>query len=502
MDKMQSIDCNLVNICQLGLEINPMIVSQQYNLDRATYAVDVVTSEFDPVLFSAADFSRSGVNLNELDQRSQLIGNMLNTDVYQLSGGLSKKLNTGVTVRTSMEFQRTSDNIPVSAYNEYVGSHTGVNTTSINASFSQPLLRLSGKGYNNALIDLAQADVVIEKSFLEFNTSEQLQNMALAYWQYFADYQRIDVYQANVQRVNRVLEITTELVHANKKPASDLIQIQADLLDKERQVISAKQSLYASKQNLARFIGVSEKDVSLIGAPSDQFPSVDEIEIRDLQGVLQLSLVHRSDVHALYHQRDKSEILVKRAENESKPSLDLVGSLSYGGSDLGNGIHRIVSPLVKDDGRNYRIGMGVRYNIPIGNHRAEANLLISKNNELNQDLIYDNQIRNIEINVSIEYSNLLNSIEAVNKSKRTLEYYDEVFENEQLKFKNGLSTILNLIIFQERLTFAQLEYLFNQQQLAMTITRLRHQTGTLLQKNEGEITINDKSVFYQLPLAK
>ncbi|MEM6379978.1 MAG: TolC family protein, partial [Bacteroidota bacterium] len=98
----------------------------------------------------------------------------------------------------------------------------------------------------------------------------------------------------------------------------------------------------------------------------------------------------------------------------------------------------------------------------------------------------------------IAYNNLLNSVEAVKKSEQALRYYENVFENEQIKFQNGLTTLLNLILFQERLTFAQLDYIRNQQQFAIALSNLRYETGTIFSSEVANSQF-DSAIFYSLP---
>ena len=95
-------------------------------------------------------------------------------------------------------------------------------------------------------------------------------------------------------------------------------------------------------------------------------------------------------------------------------------------------------------------------------------------------------------------NNLENSIQVLKKAKESLDFYEEVYRNEQEKFKNGLTILLNLIQFQERLTFSALDYVQAQQQFATAIINLRYETGTLLADKEG-LTGMEKSLFYTVP---
>ena len=84
------------------------------------------------------------------------------------------------------------------------------------------------------------------------------------------------------------------------------------------------------------------------------------------------------------------------------------------------------------------------------------------------------------------------------KAKEALDNYKEAFSNEQVKFQTGLTTVLSLILFQERLTSSELQYLQAYQQFANSIVNLRHETGTLITQDNKGFSIDSKA-FYLIP---
>ena len=126
-----------------------------------------------------------------------------------------------------------------------------------------------------------------------------------------------------------------------------------------------------------------------------------------------------------------------------------------------------------------------------------------KNNEPQQMQSERIKIRCIEL-LKLLDSNLVKKrldilLEATKGNGTDLKFFNRWgYNNEQIKFKNGLTILLNLIQFQERLTFAELEYLSAKQQFAIAIINLRYETGTLL-VGQGTSSIN-KSLFYTIPL--
>jgi len=487
---------------QLTIAKSPTLQRQHIQNRSAEVNKQSAASLFDYQLFSNLSLNRAGVNLFDADPRKDFIGNQIKTNNMSLSTGLQRTFRSGLRANAGLEYSRTADNFPFNAFNENIGSFVSNNNTSTTLSITQPLLK--GRGRSITTANEKIADISIESQYYNaaFIASGELFNMVIGYWQYLGATKALEIYQLNEARINKVLEITNDLVQADKKPTSDLIQIQADLKDKERQTILAQQQVYSSRQNLGRQIGFNTQESVRLSFPLNEFPSLKTLtNVPSLAQLIAIAHQNRTDLKALEKALEISTVSVEVAKNNIKPQLDVSAFITYGGTDSGNGITRFLTALGQYEGRNYQAGVGVNYVFPVNNNFAQAELL---NTQLQYDdrvIQINNQIRNIELNVSIAHNNLLNSIAALEKSKQTLTFYEEVFENEQFKFQTGLTTLLNLILFQERLTFAQLDYIQNQQQFAIAISNLRYETGTLFSSDQITTQSNPVGVdiFYTLP---
>ena len=499
----ESIACDLVNLYQITLSKSPVLQRQniQYRISEAEK--QSASSTFDYQLFSDLSLDRSGLNLFELDPRNDIADGKINTNSLTLSGGVQRTFRSGMTASAGLNYSRIGDNLPFNNYNQEVGPFFYDNNTSATLSIRQPLLRGRGRYFATANEQIANIGIERQQLTTQFVASGEVFNMAASYWHYLSASKSLEVYQANEARVREVLNITQELVNADKKPRSELLQVQADLKDKERQTISARQSKYTARQNLGRVLGLSNAESALIGIPLNGFPNVENIE-RDLDLNALVSIAHenRQDLKSLKKSLDMLTIYQDVAENNTRAQLDVKASVTYGGIDAGNGFYRLFSALAQSQGRNYQFQVGLSYVFPIQNNFAEADLLNNQLQYSDREIFLKNEIRNIELNVSIAYNDLLASIDALQKSKESLEYHQEVFKNEQYKFQTGLTTLLNLILFQERLTFAQLDYLNNQQQFAIAISNLRYETGTIFpdsKKFKPDSQFNTSEIFYTLP---
>ncbi len=501
---IDTIPCTLSNLTSLTLDKNPQLQRQKLRIARNRADLQIATSLFDYRLNASLNANRNQENLFTLDPRFPVIDGRIKTNNYTASGGIQRILRTSLSTRVGFDYARISDNFPLNQFNEEVGSFVSNNFTTINLSFNQPLLR--GRGRKFATANEQFSKDMVESSIYDliFLSSGELSNMALAYWQYLSSFQRLKVFIENEARIRKVLEITQDLVNAERKAESDLIQIQADLTDKERQTVIAQQQLYNSRQNLGRFIGLNEEESRFFSHPINPFPKIDQANYTpeiSLEKLLLLARNNRADLKALIISKNALEILFEQSRNNLKPQLDLQSSISYGGIDVGNGLNRVFTPLEQEAGRNVQVGFGLNFLFPLNNNAAKAGFLRSKVAVEDQQVVIDNQIRNIELDISIALNELHNSVINLEKSYKTFQYYQEVFNNEQIKFQNGLTTLLNLILFQERLTFSQLDYLQAQQEFASAIINIRQETGTIFPLEEflsSSIEINAQ-VFYELP---
>lgn len=497
------IDGNLLHLSELTLDKSPLIQRNRLQIDQAEANFRNQRSVFDYELSSGINFNKNKLTLFDADPRSQILSEDLETNSTGVSLALQKRFRTGLIANISADYSRVSDNFPLNRFNEQVGANLSNHASSATFSLTQPLLRGNGLKVSTAFEKSAELAIASAEENFELNSAFELLQMGNAYWQYLGAYKSLEIFQENEERVRNVLGITEELVKADKKPASDLFQIKADLAEQERQTTVAQQNLYNARLNLGRVIGISEEEGKRIGNPLDDFPTILESRFNqniDVDKMISLARNYRTDIKAIEKTQDGLELQLRAAKNSVLPQLNLTGFLTYGGVAVGGGLEQFFDALGNRPGRNRIAGVNLTFSLPVNNNRAKADLASSKIAISDQQIAYENLARNIDLNVSIALNNLKNSVVILEKAAQTLGYYQEVFNNEQVKFQNGLTTLLNLILFQERLTFAHLEYLRAQQQFATAMLNLRFETGTLISMDENKIAnALSRQIFYTLP---
>jgi outer membrane protein len=367
---------------------------------------------------------------------------------------------------------------------------------------TQPLLKGRGKKVTTTSENIARKNVQNLQDEYSFTISSEILQLSFAYWQYLTAYRSLEIYTGNEKRVRNVLEVTNELVKADKRPAGDLSQVYAELANQERQTKVAEQNLFEAKLNLGSVIGLSVQSSMELQEPLNDFPNVFESGFK--QGMseatfMQLALSNRMDIKARQKAKESLELQKYSAEKNLKPQLDLTGFVTYGGQSIGNGFDNTMATFANNEGRSLGGGFNLSFTLPVNNNLAKGNYLQVESSLMNQYIINENLERIIHLNVFSALSNLENSVIVLNKAEESLTQYRKAFQNEETKFQNGLTTLLNLLIFQERLTYAELEYLQSHQQFATAIIKLRYETGTLIKEDEsGTLFINNET-FYTIP---
>jgi outer membrane protein len=492
---------DLVKLSEITLTKSPIVKQNLLTISDAEGSFRIQKSTFDYQLFSDVTLSSTTLNLLGDDPRRDFVDGQLTSKLARTSIGLQKVFRSSLIANLTLDYDLTNSNSPFDIFNQNIGVTPDNHTVLSTFSLTQPLLRGRGRTIATALEEASKLSLKGVDSNAVFANSFELFQMSSSYWQYVAANRNLEIYKENEARVRRVLEITKELVKADKRPAGDLAQVQADLANQERQTKLAEQLLYSTRLNLGRAIGLSEEDSKLLGEPLDPFPSIEDSGYTkglDNAHFLKIAQNNRADIEAAKKIQEALELQLKFTENSKKPQLDLTGFVNYGGMNMGNGLNRALETFSRNEGRNFGYGLRLSFSFPINNNLAKGNYIRSDASLKDQEIATANLQRNIDLDVSIALNNLENSVLVLEKAKESFEYYQQVYDNEQIKFKNGMTIILNLIQLQERLTFAELDFLQAHQQFALAIVQLRFETGTLL-ANLNNISDINKDLFFTIP---
>lgn len=499
-----NITADIVQLSKLTFNNSPAIKRNALTVNSAEGNFKTQKGAFDYQIVSSISLIRDQFNPFDIDPINNYLSiGKLKSRGTSISLELQKKHRTGLSTNLSIDYSLDNNNYLINNFGESVNPFIADHNVSATFSLTQPLLRGNNKKVTTAQEQQSIINLKNAKNNSRFANSYELYSLGISYWQYVTAFKSLKIYKENETRVKRVLEVTQELVKADKKPKGDLIQIQADLASQERQTRIAQQTLYSSKLNLGRVVGFNEDESKKINIPINEFPEIKESGIDSSYNktkLIELAQKNRLDIEAAKRTQEALALQTNLASNYKKPQLDLTGYINYGGMNMGNGLDVALTSFIRNQGRNVGFGFSLNFSLPINNNQAKGNYIQSKAILEDQEISNKNLQRNINLNVSIAFEAINTSIATLEKTKKSLDFYQKVYDNEQVKFQNGLTTLLNLILFQERLTFAQLEYLQAHQQFAIAILNLRYETGSLVAtQSNKEIEGISRASFYTIP---
>ncbi|PJJ08099.1 outer membrane protein TolC [Flavobacterium sp. 1] len=495
------IKCDLIEVSSIAFNKNPNIKIANYSIDNAEANFQIQKSIFDFNLNSEIAYKNDKYNLFTADPRNKYVDKALRNNSLDVSTSLQKKLRSGQIADVSLNYNYNDSNYPYNNFNEFVGPFYGNHFSTVNLQLTQPLLRGRGAKITTALEKASVFYINKSKYDSEFTNSYEIEQIGIAYWNYYTSYKSLAIYIQNENRVREVLNMTIELVKADKKPESDLAQVNADLSNQERLTAAAKQDLYNTRLNLGRVIGLIDEESQRLDIPINDFPTILESGYDgtiNKDALIKIAKDNRADVKAIEEEYKAIELQYLVATNNLKPQLNLSAFAFYGSASVGNGVEKSWSSLINHQGQDLGGGAKLTFSFPLNNNLAKGNYSISKIALQNQSTINENTHRNIELNIDIAINNLINNALIVKKSEEAFSFCLNAYNNEQIKFQAGLTTLLNLMIFQERLTSSELQNLNAQQQFSNAILILRHETGTLISKENLGFKIT-QNAFYTIP---
>jgi outer membrane protein TolC len=122
----------------------------------------------------------------------------------------------------------------------------------------------------------------------------------------------------------------------------------------------------------------------------------------------------------------------------------------------------------------------LRFALPVPNYAARGRLAQQLALVRAAALGRDELARTIGSAVSVALQALRAAALAADSSERAVAAYEEAVANERKKLRAGLSTNIDVILTESRLTAAELQVVRTEARVAEALTRLRFASGTLV----------------------
>ncbi|QQL44496.1 TolC family protein [Sulfuriroseicoccus oceanibius] len=458
-----------------ALELNPEIEIQREQQVATELQLDVARAEFDPVLSadSAGRYRREPRASSELDGAVQP-----ESDGVTASMGVEKKLGTGASVGLDWQpLNRSATNSTFSTLNPSFSSELSLNVR-------QPLLK-GGWGVNQIPTELAMVNVTSGKYQTMQVVIDTLRDVEVSYWQAGAAANELEIRAQAVELAKVILEETM----ARDTSRVDELEAKSNLLEREAALVDAQKQLDDATDNLLRVLGVLGEmepgDLALqkVRVPADVEQLIDP-EKRYAQAL------ETSPRIAIQRARiDQAELEVERARYDVRPTLDLTASVGVSGRDAD--MRGAWSGAANQDGR--AANAGIEFRIPWGS-RAERAREASAESDLKRERL---QVHAERLDLFGDVREACRAVEAALKRLAAADAAVEVnevrFEEQQIRRRNGDSSLRALLEAQNDLDGSRLGQLQARVEVLTSLARLRALDGQL-PETLGVVLVDGKAV--------
>jgi outer membrane protein TolC len=459
---------SLLDAARTTLAEQPQINLEREQLTLAEGALQAATGRFDIQMSGTADRSRNTTPLRVQDQTPGLTTLVANQTDFTL--GLNMPLRTGLSLSPTVGVTRQDlDYNPLAT-----------NRASVGFGVLQPLARGRGTDVVTAAETAARYEVSATTGDLRYTAAVSVYQTAVAYWNYVAAYRTLDVVQGSETRARRLVEELTTLIAAGNRPAADIREANGNLAARMALRISYQQALFQARQSLGLAMGLTSDRAAALAAPADDFPPLIEGLASDAdRRLLDSALSNRPDLDATRQRERETQTLIVPARDQLRPQVDLQLNVGYSGLTEGNQFPGLFTSLAsRPTGPNFLTSVVVSQ--AKDNNTARGQLLQTEAAHRQAQIRVDDLSRTIQSNVKVAQDNLEQSAERARLLQSAAAEYRTALENEREKAQLGRSTVIELLLIEDRLTSSLLDEVSSLQAYASALAQLRYETGTLV----------------------
>src|SRR5687768_7604242 len=458
---------------------------------------------FDPIFSITPQIDKRVTPVQNIFAGAGTSGQVSNT-VFTLSPSVNKQFGRGGgNYELSFSNNKTTTSATNSTLNPFYSGNLGL-------TFTQPLLR-------NRSIDNNRRQIRIQKKRLEqsdadfrLRTIDVISRVQQAYWElvFALRDQQNQLENLNLSREN--LRNVEAQISVGAKAPLERAEVQTELANRESALLVSVQNVSIAENNLKQLIfrDSNTPEWSAQLTPTDK-PAFDASPV-NLNEALKEARDNRPELRRLRLDNDINQIDLQYFKNQTKPQIDLTGTLALTGlagtafplfdenglpvidpdtgrqvfsapDNLRGGNNKMLSNLFSGNTRNVIVGVSIQF--PLRNRTAKANLAgaeIQKNR-------LDATIRSQDQAIEVDVRNAAQAVETARLrvlSAREARINAELqLEGEQRLYQVGRSTTFLLFQRQNALTNARNSELRAETDYNKALASLQRATSSTLRSN-------------------
>ena len=307
-----------------------------------------------------------------------------------------------------------------------------------------------------------------------------------AYWGLRAAQENVAIAQRSVDLQAQIVQLTRATIAAGDLPAVELARVQASEARAQAGLRDAQSVLHEARVGLATAMGIAvTDDDATLPTARDGFPAPPDlaaISEQRMTALMTAAVRQRRDVTAAQRRQEASQVIVRGAQSNLKPRIDLLGGSWFTGVDEAD-VTRAFSRWV---GPSYNVTVDIEK--PFGNNLQRGLLVEAEASSISSQILSTDLQRQIRLSVVRTVRTMTDAIERARQAQSAVTLYQQTIDSEIARFQIGEVTLIDTITTEGQQAEARRALVSAQRDLAALIAELRFQTGTLVPDANATIT--------------
>ena len=461
----------LADCLATALEQNPDVAIQRIDTDNAIRSIRVERAAFDPDFSAGFSYGDS-----RRPSSSTVTGNRRKTTQFQ-SGYQGLRRNGDVYDLTLTQVKADTD----STFSTLNPSYT----MDLILSYTRPLKQ--GRGRDVTLTGLRISQLNSEISELQFQSEimDLAADVEEAYWALVYARENVAVKQDTLSLSQETLTRTQDMIEAGAMAASEALLVQAQVAQREQELIAARGDLEAAGYALKLVMHVSPGTALWASEITPGGPGVEvpQFAARAFDDALATALARRPDFLGAQKGLAVSRVRTVTARDQARPAVDLQTSLGLGG--LSGNYTNSVQDITSAQYPSWQVG--VFLDVPMRRRRAKALLEQSLDNERKAGLEIDKAQQGIAVELARAQVALNTAEQSVAAARVTTQYADQKYREAGEKHVLGIATTHDVLEYQNDLAVARLNEARAAIDYNRAVAEYYYVTGTLLDEKNIRI---------------
>ena len=396
---------------------------------------------------------------------------------FTTQGGVRKRTREGGTLQLSEQlgWQQTNSSF-------FTPNPQGASRLVL--GYTHPLMRGSGRVYNESLICLAQLDTEIASDEFSRQLQSHLLEVLRAYWGLYLERANLAQKLQSLKRASDTLALLKQRQQLDAVPVQ-ILRAKAEVASRRSQVIRAQMGVKNAEDRIRALVNdPAFGDFDTVELMPTEAPTVTEIPL-SMSMALTTAATTRPEVNQALRQIQAGCTRLNMSKNEVLPMLNLVTE-TYVAGLRPNDPAAAFNNSFTTGAPGYTVGL--QFEMPLGNRAPQAR---RQRRELELRQLrnqYETTLNTLQLEVKVSVrevetamAEMLSQHRAMEASTAELKHLEQRFQRLPGEDGNASLMLDNLLLAQNRLATNEFNFLTAEVTYNLALWNVKKSTGELLQ---------------------